>query len=94
MNETENRLPEQGVPWRLGASGFGIGNFIGVLSVGPFVASLVENLAMGSAAHEASVKLAARLDLFVFQGQVPEEEAAKVKHLVSRVSAMIAKPAP
>ena len=59
-----------------------------------FVASFVGNLAMGSPAHEAFVKLAARLDLFVFQGQVPEEEATEGKHLLSRVSATITKPAP
>lgn len=38
--------------------------------------------------HEATVKLAARLDLCVAQGLVPTEEIIEIKKLLSRISAM------
>ena len=38
--------------------------------------------------HEATVKLAARLDLCVAQSQVPRDAIIEIKKLLSRVSAM------
>ena len=50
--------------------------------------SVLDQRRFVSTAHESAVKLAARLDLCVVQGQVPRVEVRLIKKLLSRVSAM------